>query len=75
MQKHRKYFSGSTEIGDVVTARSRFQVQTSLRAWFHETNDLPNEWLPSKGESTPFLLPTASHAILYNPSGPDVIFQ
>lgn len=32
MQKHRKYFSGSTEIDDVATARSRLQVQKSLRA-------------------------------------------
>lgn len=42
-QKHRNYFSGSTEVDDVVTARIRLQVQTSLRAWFHETNDQSNK--------------------------------
>lgn len=55
MQKHRNYFRGSTEIDDFMSAGSRLHVQTSLRAWFHETNDQPNKWLPPKGVSTPFL--------------------
>ena len=70
MQKHRKYSSGSTEIDDVVTLRSRLQVQTGLRTWFHETNDQPSKWIPPKGVSTPFLPSTASLAILSNSSGP-----